>query len=58
VTVSDQFASGVVNAPVVEHRVGSIERRLDRRRGNLRNARPVDSGSELVYSRAVKASRM
>jgi hypothetical protein len=59
--VRDESTAGVVNRSVVEPRVGSIERRLEpataAERG-LRTPGPVDSGFEVVYSRAVKASRM
>jgi hypothetical protein len=60
--VSDESAAGVVNGPVVEPRVGSIERRLEPATAAARRLHTpsghVDSGFEVVYSRVVKASRM
>jgi len=57
----DDSAADIANGPVVEPRVGSIQRRLEpataTKRGTAHPGR-VDSGSEVPYSRAVKASTM
>jgi hypothetical protein len=57
----DESAASDVIGPVVEPRVGSIERRLEPprpRNGDCASPGPVDSGFEIVYARAVKASTM
>jgi hypothetical protein len=58
----DESATGVVNGPVVEPRVGSIERRLEPATASARRRHTpsgrVQTGFDVAYSRAVNASRM
>ena len=57
----EEVMPGALDRNRGEPRVGSIERRLESATAAERGLRipgPVDSGFEVVYSRAVKASRM